>query len=222
MPKTVWEMLKSKFAEEIALQIDNPLKLRIGDLIRIDELDLKGLDFCVGGILEYERVESKETFLFTDYDLLARSMGKDDVKLRLRLNPLKEADQSAGLTHSVVVLKLYDELNYTEEFHKVVTDTTETFEVLENGVCTERYWRMGSGKEPYKAVITELCKGNKASTYRSELIRRNIEYWDYNREIKDEAGQSLIEYLFVEMDSTTGYFQLWKGPEIDPIQVLLF
>ena len=56
---------------------------------------------------------------------------------------------------------------------------------------------------------------------RNEVEKRHCEYWDYWRDVKDEAGQSRCEFLFVEMDAENGWFQIWKGNEIDPKRVVV-
>lgn len=216
MAKTLWEMLKSKAKGPVELQITNPLKLKIGNCVRVNDIDLKEMSFYVKRILEYKRVINGNEYAFTDYDLMARPMGGEDVKIRLRLNPMENPDVVAGLTHNVVLLKLYTEQGYDEGLHKVVTDTTKLFEVLENGVCTERYYRINDVQDSYKPAVTVVKEGD---TDLENLERLHLEYWDYWREIKDEAGQKFNQFLFVEMDTDNGWFQMWRGEEIDAIQV---
>jgi len=218
MGKTVWEMLSGRMKGPVELQITNPLKLKLGTAVQIKDIDLKDLTFYTKRILEYKRTIGGETFIFTDYDLLARPLGGDDVKVRLRLNPRANPDEVAGLTHNVVLLKLYDEVGYNEDLHRVVTDTTKMFEVLENGLCSERYWRINDVQDSYKPEVLVATEGSKAIDV-SDLDRLHLEYWDYWREIKDEAAQTFVQYLFVEMDTDNGWFQLWRGSEIDPLQV---
>jgi hypothetical protein len=45
--------------------------------------------------------------------------------------------------------------------------------------------------------------------------KQALEYWDYSRIVKDEANQKVEEFLFVEMDKDNGWFQLWRGAEVD-------
>jgi hypothetical protein len=54
-------------------------------------------------------------------------------------------------------------------------------------------------------------------------LGRLFVFWTHveRREIPDEAGQPVREYLFVELDTDNGWFQLWKGGETDPQQVFL-
>jgi len=214
--KTLWEMLKAKVAGPVELRITNPLKLKIGNSVRIDELDLKDFHFTVKRIMEYKRTIGGSDFFFTDYDLVARPLAGEEVKIRLRLNPMENPDKVAGLTHNVVLLKLYDELAYDEGLYKVVTDKTKKFEVNQDGVCTERYFRINDVQDPYRPAVTVVKEGDKDT---DDLRKLNLEYWDYWREEKDEGGTPFNQFLFVEMDKDDGWFQMWRGQEIDPQQV---
>ena len=214
MAKTLWEMLKAKVSGSIESQISNPLKAKIGATVRINDIDLKQLTFSVKRILEYKRNIGGNVYEFTDYDLVAPS----GEKVRLRLNPMENPDAAAGLTHNVVLLKLYHEQGYDEGLHKTVTDTTKLFEVLENGLCTERYYRINDVQDSYKPTVTVVKEGDEEL---EKLEKLHLEYWDYWREIPDEAGQPFNQFLFVEMDTDNGWFQMWRGEEIDPLQVTL-
>jgi len=39
-----------------------------------------------------------------------------------------------------------------------------------------------------------------------------VEYWDYWRDA-DIGGKTVKEFVFVEMNSDTGWFQIWRGRE---------
>ena len=76
--------------------------------------------------------------------------------------------------------------------------------------------------EPYRAyvaVLADLDQDGKLEM--AEVKRQEIEYWDYWREVPDAAGQPTTQYLFVEMDKQNGWFQLWKGEDMDPQRVLV-
>jgi hypothetical protein len=76
--------------------------------------------------------------------------------------------------------------------------------------------------DSYKAEVSVLRDVNSDGRVdRDEVEKVRLEYWDYWRETKDEAGLPLRQYLFVEMDRDTGWFQLWRGQEIDPQRVLV-
>jgi hypothetical protein len=217
MGKTLFEMLCDRFKGPIEHQVANPLKMKLGQSMTIKDIDYKGLVFYLKRILEYKRTINGEDFVFTDYELQARPFGADEVNLRLRLNPIADPDAVSGLTHNAVLLKMYDELAYTEDFHKIVNDTTKQFQVFENGVMTEQYWRVNDVQESYKTTVTvvDSASVDKGVKKVDELPKNYLEFWDYHRETVDEANQKLIQYLFVEMDQSNGWFQIWRGAEID-------
>jgi hypothetical protein len=222
--RTLWEMLVDKVRGPTELRYYNPLKARVGNSLMISELDLKEHNFFVREIREYRRSIGGREFIFTDYTLLSRPIEGDDVWVRIRLLPMEnDPDTKSGLTHHVLVLRLYDELPYNEDFYKVVTDTTKKFEVIEEGRVTEEFWRVNDVQDSYQAevaVLKDTDQNNQVD--RDEVEKVKVEYWDYWREVKDEGGQSAREYLFVEMDRDNGYFQLWKGRETDTHQVYVF
>ena len=214
--RTLWEMLLARVQGPVEFRHYNPLHARVGTSVMINEIDWKDYNFFIREIREYRRTLGGKDFLFADYVLLARPLGKDDVWVRLRLNPVADPDAAGGLTHDALLLRLDDEMAYDENFYKVVTDSTKKFQVLDNGQVTEEYYRINDVAEPYKAQVTVM-----KDTDSDEVETVQLEYWDYWREVKDEAGQPLRQYLFVEMDAKTGWFQLWKGQEVDPQRVLV-
>ena len=40
-----------------------------------------------------------------------------------------------------------------------------------------------------------------------------IEYWDYWRDVDIGGGNTAKEFVFVELNSDTGWFQIWRGRE---------
>jgi hypothetical protein len=220
--KTLWEMFMEKLEGPVELQFHNPLKAKIGGGVTIDEVELRELNFFLKEIREYRRTIGGKPFVFVDYVLLARPLNKDDVWKRLRLNPVDDPTRVAGLTHIALLLDLFDDLAYNEELHRIVTDTTRKFQVIENGEVTEEYVRINDLTTPYKAqvaVVKDADSDGRAE--KDEIERFNLEYWDYWREVKDLAGQPFTQYLFIEMDTRNGWFQMWRGAEIDPQKVMV-
>jgi hypothetical protein len=220
--KTLWEMLTERFHSPVELQYYNPLKARIGNAVVINEVEWRDYNFFLREIREYKRTLGSKQFLFADYTLLARPLGGDDVSLRLRLNPVDNPDRAGGLTHHVLMLRLYDEMTYNEDFHKVVTDTTKRFQVMDNGQVVEEYWRINDVSDSYKARITIIKDVNSdGKVEKDEVETMELEYWDYWRDTTDEFGQPLRQFLFVEMDRDNGWFQIWRGQEMDPQRILV-
>lgn len=220
--KTLWEMLMAKLHGPVELDYYNPLKAKIGSSVMINEIELRENNFFIKEIRQYERTIERKRFLFVDYVLLARPLHGEEIWLRLRLNPVDDPDAAAGLTHTALLLRLYDEMAYNEDLYKVVTDTTKKFEVLENGQVTEEYWRINDVATSYKAKLCVLKDENKdGQVDQDEVEKGELEYWDYWRDTTDEVGQPLRQYLFVEMNTENGWFQIWRGQEVDPNKVLV-
>lgn len=219
--RTLWEMLVARFQGPVELRYYNPLKARVGSSLTIDEPDLKELNFFVREIRAYQRFVGGRDYPFVDYVLLARPLGGDDVVVRVRLVPVAETD-SGGPSHDVLVLRLDDEFAYDASFESVLTDTTKKFEVQEDGQVVEEFWRVNDTIEPYPvevAVLKDLDNDGKVT--KDEVEKLRLDYWDYWREDK-EGGAPVRRYLFVERDTETGWFQLWRGQQIDPRQVYAF
>jgi hypothetical protein len=220
--KTLWEMLLAKIHGPVELHYYNPLKAKIGSSIMINEIDLRDDNFLVKEIRQYERTMDRRPFPFVDYVLLSRPLHGEEVWARLRLNPVDGPEAEAGLTHTALLLRLYDEMAYDEGLHKVVTDTTKKFEVTENGQVTEEYWRINDVASSYKARVAVIKDENKdGQVDEGEVEKMELEYWDYWRDTTDAFGQPLRQYLFVEMNTENGWFQIWRGQEVDPQKVLV-
>jgi hypothetical protein len=221
--KTLWEMLVERFSwTPTELTVYNPLKAKVGSAATINTVEWRDYNFFITEIREMKRALGRREFLSVDYHLLARPIGADDVQVRLRLNPIDDPERAAGLSHDVLLLQLYDELAYDKGFHDVVADTTGKFEVLEDGKVVEEYWRINNVTTSYQAevaVVKDLNLDKKVT--RDEIVRGDLEYWDYWREAKDEGGQPVRQFLFVEMDKDDGWFRIWRGEAIDPNKVMV-
>lgn len=215
--RTLWEMLMSHFQGPVEFQYYNPLQAKIGSAILLNEIELKDLQFTVKEIYEYKRTINDKQFVFSDYVLLARPLNKDDLVLRLRVNPVADPTKVAGQTYQVLLLWPFDSLAYEEGLHKAVTDTTRKFQVIENGEVKEEYYRINDVTQAYRArvaIIRDADQNRRVDS--SEVETMILEYWDYWRETNDEAGLPFTQYLFVEMSTANGWFQIWRGREIDP------
>jgi hypothetical protein len=216
-------MLLAKLRGPVELRFYNPLKAKIGTSVMVDDLELKDLNFFVKEIREYKRTIGPNQFVFVDYVLLARPLEREEVWLRLRLNPIENPDPVAGLTHDVLILRLFDDLAYDEGLHKVLTDTTRRFQVLEDGKVTEEYERIQGVTSSYKADVSVIRDVNSDRRVDPDEVEKvELEYWDYCRQTQDAAGQPLTQFLFLEMNARTGWMQIWRGQEIDPQQVMVF
>jgi hypothetical protein len=220
--RTLWEILLDKFGGPAEMRYFNPLKARIGVSVTIDTVELRDLNFFLQEIREYRRHIGPQEFTFVDYSLLARPLKGDDVAIRLRINPIADKARSAGKDYNVLMLRLEDEMEYSKEFEKLLNDKSGLFQIREDDEVKEEFSRMYGLKSPYKATVSYLRDINQDHKIeRDEIDTLELKYWDYSRQITDEAGQPLAEYLFVEMDGETGWIQIWRGVEMDPNKVIV-
>lgn len=218
--KTLWEMLVDKVQGPVERRHYNPLNARVGGGLMINDLDLRDYQFFIREIRAYEREVAGRPYPFVDYVALARPLGGDDVLVRLRLIPTDDPDPGRP-SHHVVVLHLYDEFAHDPAFYGVVTDTTRKFEVVEDGQPAEEYWRINDVTDPYRARVTVLKDDDGSGAVdRDEVEAVPLLYWDYWREVTNEAGLPVRQFLFVEMNQGDGWFQLWRGTEVDAQQVI--
>jgi hypothetical protein len=220
--RTLWEILLDKFSGPSELRYYNPLRARIGVSVTIDTVDLRDLNFFLREIREYQRRVGPQEFTFVDYALLARPLHGDDVAVRLRLNPIPSTQRSGGREYHVLMLRLDDEFEYSADFEKLLNDPSGLFQIRQDGEVQEEFERLHGLKTPYQARVSFLRDINQNQHIeRDEIDVLELKYWDFARETRDEADQPVTEYLFVEMDGETGWFQIWRGSELDPQKILV-
>jgi hypothetical protein len=69
------------------------------------------------------------------------------------------------------------------------------------------YWRPAGVLSAYKATVTRRGVGGRTST-------RQVQYWDYSRQTNAPRG-TIVEYLIVEMEQSSGRFRILVGPQVD-------
>ena len=217
--KTLWEMLLERLhggGNGAGIAFTNPLDLRVGSAVAVayaNGPEFAGYDFGVLEIREYNRRIQGQEFRFTDYVLRGvntKSPDADDVMtVRLRVVP----DQSG--THDALLLRLYDEFEFAEDFLAVVKDTTGPFKVTDDKSGAETtFSRINDLRESYQAavlVVSETTPDGKGAP--GKVAPAKVEYWDYWRDADIGAGKTAKEFVFVEMNSDTGWFQIWRGRE---------
>jgi hypothetical protein len=216
--KTLWEMFTERFhvSNGDAVTFDNPLDLRIGSPVEVAPVngpEFADYDFSVKEIRQYLRVINNQEFVFTDYVLRAANSKtfnpSDERTLRLRVVP------NAAGAHDSLLLNLYDEFAFAEDFLGVVKDTTGIFETTDDATGQkDTFSRINDLRESYNAavlVVNGTDEQGKAPP--AQTTREKVEYWDYWREMDIGAGKTAKEFIFVEMNSATGWFQIWRGRE---------
>lgn len=217
--KTLWEMLLQRLhsgGNGAGIPFFNPLDMRVGAALEIAHVngpEFEGFDFSVQEIREYTRHIGNEEFRFSDYVLRGVSTktfeAKDAMMARIRAVP-----NQAGANDSLL-LRVYDEFGFSEDFLGVVKDTTGIFEITDDATDEKfTFNRINDLQESYQAavlVVGETTPDGKAIVGKSSPVK--IEYWDYWRDMEIGAGKTAKEFVFVEMNSDTGWFQIWRGRE---------
>jgi hypothetical protein len=194
----------------------NPLDLRVGSAVAIayaNGPEFNDYNFTAQEIREYTRRIGAQEFRFTDFILRgvnAKSPDADDtMAARLRVVP-----NQAG-AHDSLLLRLYDEFEFAEDFLGVVKDTTGLFKVTDDKTGAETtFARINDQRESYQAavlVVSETTPDGKGAT--GKVSPAKIEYWDYWRDVDIGGSKTAKEFIFVEMNSDTGWFQIWRGRE---------
>jgi hypothetical protein len=212
--KTLWERLMERLrsgnGEGIAFE--NPLDLRVGAPVAIAAAqgpDYANYTFTVQEIREYTRRIGEKEFRFTDYVLRGVNTNTfaagDVMSARMRVVP------NAAGAHDRLLLRLYDEFAFAEDFLGVLGDPSGLLEVSEERTDTmHEFYRINELREPYEAAVLVVAgttpEGKAVSGNCSSL---KLRYWDYWRDQETEAK----EFLFVEQNEETGWFQIWRGTE---------
>jgi hypothetical protein len=217
--KTLWEMLCERVrgsGNGAGIAFANPLDLRVGSAVPIafsNGPEFANYDFTVQEIREYTRRIGAGEFRFTDYVLRGvnrKTMDANDARsARVRAVP-----NQAG-AHDSLLLGLYDEFAFAEDFLAVLKDTTGIFKITEDKTGEEAtYSRINDLRESYEAavmVVTATTPDGKGALGRVSPAK--IEYWDYWRDADIGGGKTAKEFVFAEMNSDTGWFQVWRGRE---------
>jgi len=215
--KTLWEMFAGRLnGNGAAIAFSNPLDWRIGSPVTLAHAngpEFADYDCTVKEIREYLRQIGGREFVFTDYVL--RSVNRktfdtdDEMSARIRTVP-----NPAG-AHDSLLLTLYDEFAFAEDFLGVVKDTTGIFETTDDETgATDTFSRINDLQESYEAavlIVSATTEDGKAP--HAQTTRARIEYWDYWRDMGIGGGNTAKEFLFAELNSDTGWFQIWRGRE---------
>lgn len=219
--RTLWEMFTDWLAGSQELKHFNPLKARIGHAVTIDDIDWRDRNFKLRELRITKRTIRGKKFVFADYVVGERTLKGEETELRIRYNPTADADRGGDEFHALL-LSLEDEFEYSDDFHEVVSDPSGIFRIENEGKVEAEFRRLHGLTEPYKAVVTVLADEDQNKKVTSDEVNyQRIEYWDFERDITDFAGQPTKEYLFVELDTVDGWFQLWRGSPLDTRKVMV-
>ena len=204
--------------------IYNPIGCKVGGVVKIDSLDFRDHRFTVREIQEYSLSLNGNRHRMVDYTLLARPIGQPDFTCRLRIVP--NPDSKSSTTHRALLMTLYDDLAYNDGLHDVVKDDTKKF-VIDNdsdpeNIIHDEFWRVNDVGVSYVANVKVLAdRDGSGKVDEKEISRESVEFWDYSRNT-DIDGVEVEEFVFVEMDKSSGWFKIWRGSEVNPERIEVF
>jgi hypothetical protein len=217
--KTLWEMLTERLhgsGNGAGIAFANPLDLRVGSPLAVayaNGPEFADYNFIVQEIREYTRRIQGQDFRFADYVLHgvnAKSPDADNVLMtRVRVVP------NAAGANDALLLRIYDEFEFAEDFLAVVKDTTGLFKVTDDKSGAEAtFSRINDVRDSYQAAVlavAETTTDGKGAP--GKVSPAKVEYWDYWRDADIGPGKTAKEFVFVEMNSDNGWFQIWRGRE---------
>jgi hypothetical protein len=209
--RTLWQMLTDSVSGPQELKYVNPLKAQIGRSVVFDDPEWRDRDFKLRQLCQYKRVIEGREYVFADYVLTERTLQGVETDVRLRVLPTGESARG-GEELQVLRLFLEDEMKYDQGFHDVVSDPSGIFRIEKDGKVEAEFTRLHGLRDSYKAEVTILAdENNDQRIAKDEIEVRQVEYWDFERDAADAAGQAEKEYVFVELDTADGWFQIWRG-----------
>lgn len=230
--RTLYEILTGQNRKDmrpLELQYHNPLAARVGGTVSFDhEPSITNINFVIEGITVYKTVIRKKSFYHTDYELKGISLDHSNpVRLRMRLIPDENIANQIG--HRVQILYLYDQMEYNEGFHKnTLGDPSGEIRINQDDEGNElqeprKYWRIEDVIDPYEARVTVLRDTDGDGTIEDEELEHfDVTYWDYHRNTESPETGEYTEFLTVEMNKDSGYFNFLRGTEVLASQVTVF
>jgi hypothetical protein len=174
--------------------------LCLGDSLRIDSPLTTGQPLIVDQVWEWSPPSLSP---MVDY-VLANNAG-DGSLMRLRLMRQDNADRPRA-----AILTLYDQFPYGEQFHDVVRSDLNRLAVHDSASedgDPSMFWRIRDAIESHISPVKIRKRAGRP-------IHANVEFWDYSR-LTDVNGVEAEEFIFVEMNKADGWFQIWRGVEVD-------
>lgn len=130
----------------------------------------------------------------------------------MRLRILSSQGANGLVTHRHLFLALYDSFSFDEGLLTVVQDKTKRLVIGDGSnpkkFTHDEFWRIGDrdGSQICQVVVCSQTEEPKEAT---------IEFWDFSRLI-DFEGIETEEFVFVELNKDSGWFEIWRGIEVAP------
>lgn len=175
--------------------------LTLNDVVRIDTPATGNRCLIDAEIRQYS---GEPHCPIVDYVLVRNPPGTSP--MRLRVMP----SENGTSTHRTLVLTLYDDLPFNEGLLDVVRDDTKRL-VTDDGSKLElhvhdEFWRV-SDRDGSHVCRVVVGSGDE------EAEEATVEFWDYSRLI-DIDGVETEEFVFVERNKDSGWFQIGRGIEV--------
>ena len=218
--KTLWEMFLQRIhqggSNGAGIAFYNPRGLGVGAALPIafsNGPGFAGYDFSVSEIREYNRRISGQEYRFVDYVL--RGMNNKSFDAADAINAKLRAVPNLAGAHDALLLRLEDEFAFAEDFLGVVQDKTGIFEITDDvSGAKDTFTRINDLKESYlAAVLVVAATTPEGKAVSGKAVPVQIAYWDYWRDVDIGGGNTAKEFVFVEMNRETGWFQIWRGRE---------
>ena len=208
-------------------KIYNPIGCKIGGVVKIDSLDFRDYRFTVQEIEQLIVNKDGTNHSMVDYSLLARPIGQPDFECVLRIVP--ETNSRSSVSHRAILLSLYDSMAYDEGLHNVVKSDDKKFVIDDDKSDDDptndehlEFWRVNDVGTSYVARVTNLSDTDgDGKVDESEVSSHQVEFWDYSR-MTDIDGVEVEEFVFVDMNKETGWFDIWRGTEVNPERIDVF
>lgn len=189
----------------------NPIGCDLNSIVKIDAIDFRDYRFSVKEVKNHSIIMGGKTHNMVDF-ILESNKFNEGKTFCLRVVPNKNSKSSK--TYRILVMNLYDSLAYDEGLHGVVKDDTKKFviddDTDESNIIHDEFWRVNDVGISYSSNVKSLPED-----------KCEIEFWDYSRNT-DVDGVEVEEFVFVQMDKKTGWFEIWRGSEVDPNKVEVF
>ena len=198
----------------------NPLEVSLGDIVNLDCLDWRGLDFTVTQFRVVTRVIGEQEFPFVDYYLRHRGQLEEERQVLLRFIPLDDPDPEAGKTHTVLMLTQQDAFEHNDSVVQVLQANAGygiVTEDPENPIIFSG--RVGEVRLPYDCQVETIQDtDHDGEAEMDEVVTSKLTLWDFYRtftRVPSPAAISEVEYLYVEVDQASGWTELFIGEEVD-------
>lgn len=232
--RTAWEILTgTNKPVPVEGQYPNPLELKIKGNVTVNTIDYGRHLLQVSEIWSWDRKINGKSFTMTDYVLRATGV---NVLIRVfpRENPTDEMKYHVLVMHQYFPAEpgAMGWCDISADILGAANDPSGEFYNHRGEENEEKFWRVG-GKIPIPCTVHIIKDENGDGKIDAKEVS-HIPYtiWDFHRETHDEAGQPMVQYLYVQLcgkfvDPTTvnggdKTIIMYSGEEISPQKIMAF